>query len=284
MRQHIVHVTITILLIIYFYTASFHADFRSPKDFKMTSQGIDFHMLFLCEKTSILYEVIFFALIIDEGRFTMPKISQETIDRVEYVDVLDLAIRMGHWTNRSGNSTIVYCPNPNHSENTPDCKIKHTTGLFTCFGGGGCGAKGGPLQYYSWYTFGDWNAKTHFVDSVIGVCEIMGIEVVYEDGQAKKSVNYVYNTPPQRVNESIPAKSPEECHKVYQRMLSLCPIYREHALEWVNKRKYSKEQILSIGLKSIPATYDEKNLIINALLKEGYDLERIPGFTKKFAF
>lgn len=209
------------------------------------------------------------------------KISEATIDEVSRVHVLELAQRMGHWTKVSGSYTTVYCPNPNHHENTPDCKIKNTTGVFNCFGGGGCGAKGGALQYYAWATYGSWNVKQHFRDTVKGICEIMGIPLQYENGNIEQPTGFTKPYEPKPVPESIPARDPEDCDRVYRRFLQLCPLYREHAEEWITKRKYTKQQILAIGLKSIPKTYEEKNAIIRTLIKEGYDLERIPGFTRR---
>lgn len=213
----------------------------------------------------------------------MTLISERTIEEVKSIHVLDLAQRMGHWTKVSGTYTTIYCPNPDHHENTPDCKIKNTNGIFNCFGGGGCGAKGGPIQYYSWATFGNWDAKIHFADSVKGICSLMGIPIIYADGKKEQALGDVETYQPKAAPISIPAQEAKECDRVYRRFLQLCPIYREHAEEWIVKRKYSKEQILAIGLKSIPGTYEEKNAIIRTLIKEGYSLERIPGFTKRIS-
>ncbi|WP_261381760.1 toprim domain-containing protein [Paenibacillus cremeus] len=217
----------------------------------------------------------------------MPKISQSTIDAVEFVHTYDLAMRMGHWTKTSGGGSIkVECPNPNHIEKTPDTYIKKSTGIFMCYGGGGCGAKGKALQYYAWSTWGCWDPKTHFIDAVIGVCELMGIPIEY-DGPVQDSIQKRVRpaiqpaAAPKAVFEDVPAQPAEVCDRVYRRFLELCPIYQEHAEEWMTKRRYTKEQINAFGLRSIPATWPESKLIVDTLLKEGYSLERIPGFTLK---
>ncbi|MGF7035561.1 hypothetical protein J2T17_006594 [Paenibacillus mucilaginosus] len=47
------------------------------------------------------------------------------------------------------------------------------------------------------------------------------------------------------------------------------------------KRRYKKNDILALGLRSIPKTYQEVKMIIDTLLQEGVNLERVPGFTQK---
>lgn len=216
----------------------------------------------------------------------MPKISQSTIDAVERIHTYDLATRMGHWAKPTSGSIQVRCPNPNHIERTPDTYIKKSTGIFTCYGGGGCGAKGKALQYYAWATWGSWDPRSQFVDAIEGICEIMGIPVEYDgpvnDAPRKRQQPAMQPVAASKaVFEDIPAQSAEICDRVYRRFLALCPIYREHGEEWMIKRKYTKDQISAFGLRSIPATWQESKLIIDKLLQEGYSLERVPGFTLK---
>jgi len=47
------------------------------------------------------------------------------------------------------------------------------------------------------------------------------------------------------------------------------------------KRGYTNEEIVAIGLRSIPREYSEISRIVKTLLAEGYTLERVPGFTQK---
>ncbi|MGF7035558.1 DNA primase [Paenibacillus mucilaginosus] len=77
----------------------------------------------------------------------MPKLSQSTLDMIENIHTYDVVTRLGHWSKRSGQSIQVRCPN--HYEKTPDTYIKSSSGVFTCFGGRGCGAQGRALQYYA---------------------------------------------------------------------------------------------------------------------------------------
>jgi len=215
----------------------------------------------------------------------MPRISQQTIDQVERVHTYDLAVRMGHWVKPSVGSIKVRCPNPNHIERTPDTYIKKSTGVFKCFGGGGCGAQGKALQYYAWATWGCWDPRSHFVDAVIGVCEIMGIPIEYEGtGREPFKKRHPAMQPaaaPKFIFEDVPAQNAGVCDRVYRRFLQLCPIYPEHSHEWMTKRKYTEDQIMAFGLRSIPATWQETKYIVDTLLSEGYSLERIPGFTQK---
>lgn len=215
-------------------------------------------------------------------------ISQATIDEVKSVGVYELAIQMGHIVKSGGSrSWVTYCPNPNHGyEKTPDTYINKYKGNFQCFGGGGCGCKGGDaITYYSWSQYGEWDSKRNFLDCVIGIADIMGIPVIYNDGsssahEARRDVS-VRSITPRPAIEDVEPQPDDVCDRVYRRFLSLCPLYEEHVNEWRSKRQYTDEEIVSIGLRSIPREYPEINSIIKILLSEGYNLERIPGFTQK---
>jgi len=214
-------------------------------------------------------------------------ISCYTIEAVRNVSTYDLAVKMGHQVKSAGSrSWVTYCPNPSHGfEKTPDTYIDKVKGNFICFGGGGCGCKGGDaIQYYSWAKFGEWDQK-YFIDCVIGIAEIMGIPVIYNDGTTGgyESVRppIPKNPTPRPVIQDVEPQPDDVCDRVYRRFLSLCPIYEEHVNEWRSKRKYSDEEIVAIGLRSIPREYSEISRIIKTLLAEGYTLERVPGFTQK---
>lgn len=210
-------------------------------------------------------------------------ISEETIDEVKNVTAYELAVQMGYSVKSSGTSWVTYCPNPNHcSEKRPKTYISKYKGIFKCFDGGGCGCKGADaITFYCWSQFGEWDRK-HFFDCILGIAEIMGINVVYEDGQSKRSDED--KTPkyqPRPIIEEVEPQSDEICDRVYRRFLSLCPMYEEHVHEWRSKRKYSDQEIVAIGLRSVPKSYKELNIIIRTLLSEGFSLDRIPGFTKR---
>lgn len=209
-------------------------------------------------------------------------ISSETVNQVKNVSVYELVQAMGHWSKSTGSTWTIYCPNPNHYEKTPDTHIKKSKGNFCCFGGGGCGCKGGDaISYYSWSQFGEWD-KRHFMDCVIGIAEIMGIPVKYNDGSyADNRRDVIRHTPSRPIIKEVDPQPDEICDRTYRRFLSLCPIYKEHVQEWRTKRQYSDEEIVAIGLRSVPKEYSEINSIIRTLIGEGFTLERVPGFTQK---
>lgn len=215
------------------------------------------------------------------------RLSQSTIDQVRNVSILDLAYNLGDQPKRVGNSYEVYCPNRNHITKRPHTYINPVKNIWKCFGGGGCGAKGADaITYYAWHEFGDWNPKLHFVDAIVGIAELMGITVEYEGNLSQpfhkpnqnKSILITQNKP---VFEEIKAQDPDTCDYVYRKFLDLCPIYREHAEEWLGpKRQYNKKQILNIGLRSVPRTFEEQFTILNKLKDQGIAFDRIPGFTQ----
>jgi hypothetical protein len=219
------------------------------------------------------------------------KLSESTIESVRHVQIVDLAAALCDHMKRVGTSYQVPCPNPSHYERTPDTYIKPSRNIWKCFGGGGCGAGGADaITYYAWHEFGGWDPKQHFVDAVIGIATLMGIPVEYEDHSSSK--DYKPRTTPKKPSntssrsssafQEVEAQDPDTCDRVYRKFLELCPIYREHAEEWLGpKRQYTKEQVLNIGLRSVPQSYDELSVVIQKLLDEDLSLERVPGFTQR---
>lgn len=54
----------------------------------------------------------------------MARISQETIEQVNSVSILELAEVLGDQPRRAGKQYQICCPNPQHQENTPDTFIE----------------------------------------------------------------------------------------------------------------------------------------------------------------
>jgi hypothetical protein len=213
-------------------------------------------------------------------------IHPETIEAVKRVTVVDLVEKMGRFIKSAGSrSWKIYCPNPSHGyEKTPDTYIDKQKGNFICYGGGGCGCQGGDaITFYSWSQFGKWDKK-YYLECIVGIAEIMGIPVIYNNGTSAHDFERrpaTISTPPRPVIKDVEPQPDDVCDRVYRRFLSLCPIYQEHVDEWRTKRRYSDEEIVAIGLRSIPKEYTEINSIIKTLLSEGYVIERVPGFTQK---
>ncbi|MGE8081371.1 CHC2 zinc finger domain-containing protein [Peribacillus loiseleuriae] len=209
----------------------------------------------------------------------MARISQKTIDDVRNVSIVDVATALGHSPKKVGKQYRVYCPNPTHREN-PDTYIEAYKNIFKCFGNGGCGAGGNnSLSYYSWHEYGSAD-KRYFVNSIEGVANLMGIPIEYEDGTTQEATQK-RECIPRTIQKEIPAQSDAVCDKVYRAFLSLCPIRKEHAKEWMETRQYSKDEIITIGLRSVP-TPQESVHIIHQLICKGYPLERVPGFSQRF--
>lgn len=216
------------------------------------------------------------------------KISERTIDAVKQVSLYDLAVALGDTPKKKGSWYIGSCPNPAHRavERTPDTGWKISTNRFKCFGGS-CGIQGGPIDYYVWRVYGTpYDPKTQFVDAIHGIANLMGIPIKYDEPpgyhyhptQQQPTSNY---QPPERPPEVI-SRSPEDCDRVYRAFLMHCPIYREHAEELLGpKRQYTQDEVLAIGFRSVPRTFQEAKGIIDQLLQEGFNLERIPGFTQR---
>ncbi|MGG3805823.1 CHC2 zinc finger domain-containing protein [Metabacillus fastidiosus] len=215
------------------------------------------------------------------------RISQETLDIINSIPILDLANVLGDHPKRVGKQYQIYCPNPDHHENTSDSYIEPNKNLFKCFGGGGCGAGGSnAFSYYYWHEYGRAYDKTNKEDRknfplvVTKIADLMGIQIQYDDGsyvQPSGTTSYVPRNPQPK---ELEPQSIKICDAVYRAFLSLCPVYKEHGLEWLQERKYSKEDITTIGLRSVPA---EETLysILKELIARSYPLDRVPGFSQR---
>lgn len=212
---------------------------------------------------------------------TMRKfISDETIKIVKQVTVYEVATALGFHMHRRGAHWQFECPNPSHD--THECYLGINKGIFKCFGGGGCGAGGDAISFYGWHHIEKYDAKKHFAKSVEGVAQLMGIPIEYTDGTIlcnEEKPSYV-PMPQEEYVEVLPA-DPEVCNRTYRRFLELCPIYEEHLQEWLGaKRQYTEKQVEVIGLRSVPRSFEEAKNIVTTLFNEGYQLERVPGFTQ----
>ncbi|WP_145949607.1 CHC2 zinc finger domain-containing protein [Paenibacillus sp. Y412MC10] len=213
----------------------------------------------------------------------MKFLSQETIDTVKKVSVYEVAEKLGFHLKRVGTHWNLRCPNPNHHEKKdPDTYIKISTGYYKCYGGGGCGSEGYAINFYSWNQFGGYDSKRDFYRSVEGIADLMGIPIKYTDGtvvQDGSRAVYVPREQPKVIE--VPAASADICDRTYRRFLDLCPVYDEHLAEWLGpKRQYTKEQIGVIGFRSIPRDFAMAKKIVDTLIAEGYQIERVPGFTQ----
>ncbi|MEK4487973.1 CHC2 zinc finger domain-containing protein [Psychrobacillus sp. FSL H8-0484] len=212
----------------------------------------------------------------------MARISQETIEQVKAVSILELAQQLGDHPKRLGKSYQVNCPNQSHTEKTPDTYIDPNRNIFTCFGAGGCGAKGNnSIPYYSWHEFGGYEPGEHFIKSVRGIADLMGIPVKTVDGNIISKGSETYKPREIKRYVELEAQSPEIVDRVYRVFLSLCPIRPHHSQEWLQERKYTKEQIEIMQLRSVPSN-QEWIRIYELMHSKGYPFERIPGFAQQF--
>lgn len=213
----------------------------------------------------------------------MARISQETIEQVKSVTILELAEVLGDQPRRAGKQYQICCPNPQHQENTPDTFIEPNRNIFKCFGGGGCGAGGNSsISYYSWHENGGYEPKEHFIQSIKGIATLMGIPIKMDDGNVLKTGDSTYvprKTGPRFVE--LEPQNPDIVDRVYRAFLSLCPIRQHHAKEWIEERKYSPEDAKTLMFRSVPNS-EEWIKIYEVLHAKKYPLERVPGFSQQF--
>ncbi|MCA1064552.1 CHC2 zinc finger domain-containing protein (plasmid) [Rossellomorea sp. AcN35-11] len=210
----------------------------------------------------------------------MPLISQKTIEDIESVPVLDIAIALGYSPRRAGKQYEILCPNCD-GKNT---FIDPTRNIFKCFGNkisGECGCAGNTaISFYNWHKHKS-NERKNFVDCVEGIAEEMGITVEYKNGTTRESGQPRRTFRKFREEVQTPAADPETVDKVYRYFLSMCPINKSHAEEWMGERGYSVEDVKTLLLRTVPSP-EKAALILKTLKQKGFPLERIPGFTQRF--
>lgn len=211
---------------------------------------------------------------------TYLKISQESIDTVTSIPVIDLAYTMGEKLVRKGKQFQVACPDPNHSENVSDnAYIDPTRNIFKCFSCG-CGGNN-AIAYFAIKTFGSYEPKKHFIQSVKGIAELMGITLKMEDGSFIGDASSDYKPKKFVPQKELEPQSPQELDMVYRSFLGLCPVREHHLADWRNVRRFSDEQINLLGLRSVPSKDEWVNIYIQ-LANAGISLERVPGFSQVF--
>lgn len=209
----------------------------------------------------------------------MAKISQESIERVKSVTLVDLVQALGLPTKRVGKQVFIPCPNPSHNDLTIDhCAIEVNKNIFNCFH---CSDVGGnnAISFYSWHEFGQREGK--FKESVLGVAQLMDMEVKDERGVVMKPGSNTYQPSVKIITKELETQPIQVVDAFYRAFLSMCPLRNEHADELQQKRRYSVEEINLHMFRSVPSL--EEWINIYAKLKSlNYPFERIPGLSQIF--
>lgn len=209
----------------------------------------------------------------------MARISQETIERVKSVTLVDLALALGYPTKISGKQMFIPCPSPHHPENQYNhCCIEMQKNIFNCFT---CGdVKGNSsISLFSYHEFGE--KEGHFKDSIIGIAKLMDIEVKDERGMIMAAGSNTYKPSVNINTQSLVPQPVQVVDAFYRAFLSLCPLRAEHAQELMNIRKYSVDEINLHLFRSVP-TLEEWIVIYGKLKSLNYPFERIPGLSQIF--
>lgn len=209
----------------------------------------------------------------------MAKISQESVERVKAVTLVDLAQALGLPTKRVGKQLFIPCPNPSHNESKLDhCCIEINKNIFNCFH---CAdVKGNnAIALYSWHQFGQREGK--FKESVLGIAQLMDIEVKDERGAIMKPGSNTYKPSVKIISQELESQPIQVVDAFYRALLKLCPLRKEHVDELMGKRRYSIEEINLHMFRSVPSL--EEWINIYAHLKSlKYPFERIPGLSQIF--
>ncbi|WP_141225015.1 hypothetical protein [Paenibacillus sp. yr247] len=208
---------------------------------------------------------------------SMPRISRNTIDRIDELDLADFARLLGDPLKKEGRHFFTY---RNGGERTPSLCITPEMRLWTAFGSTESGRN--AISYYAYRTWD--NPKPdgrQFVEAVEAVCHLAGIMIEYEDGQTKQPTGY---TGAPRVRIAPPIK-PENVKKdnpvldrYFRRMMGEFPLTNEHANHFLSKRKMNDRQIRARQYRSLPENKQLRYTVASKIVREIGEPDGIPGF------
>lgn len=209
----------------------------------------------------------------------MAKISQESINRVKAVSLIDLVHALGLPTKQVGKQLFIPCPNPAHHESKFDtCCIEINKNIFNCFH---CAEVRGnnAISLFSWHQFGQREGK--FKESVLGVAQLMDIEVKDDRGIIMKPGNNTYKPTVKVISKELEPQTVQIVDAFYRAFLAMCPLRQDHVEELMENRRYSVEEINLHMFRSVP-TLEEWINIYTRLYSFNYQFERIPGLSQVF--
>ncbi|WP_158630122.1 DUF3854 domain-containing protein [Cohnella sp. AR92] len=207
----------------------------------------------------------------------MPRISQDTMNRIEELDLAEFATLLGDQLTREGRHYYTY---RNDGENTPSLCITPSKRMWTAFGS----TEGGrdAISYYAYRKFNNpYPTGEKFIEAVEGVAEIAGIEIEYEGGQKWTPAGFtgqpkVKNAPP------APPESPKKDNPILnqfnRRVMEEFPLQLEHVNHFKEKRKLNDRQIQARQYRSLTENKQARYSVTNKIMKELGEPEGIPGF------
>ncbi|OBW54606.1 hypothetical protein A9986_13315 [Solibacillus silvestris] len=208
----------------------------------------------------------------------MAKISQESIDLIRNVPMVEVAHALGLPMKQIGKQIFIPCPNPDHAEGAMEhCCIETRKNIMKCFTCTDTSANN-AIGFYAWHKFGKSDGV--FKQSIQGIAELLKIEIYDETGKVIVAGNKDYVPSVKVVSESLPPQEPRILDAVYRAFLNLCPLRTEHHKELL-ERGYRQDELNLYMFRSVP-TYDEWLPIYKTLMEKNYPLERVPGFSQIF--
>lgn len=165
---------------------------------------------------------------------------------------------------REGQHDVYICPFPDCGDERGHLYIHVDTGLWYCFH---CGRGGNPLTLYAQYR-GISNSQAYKELHLSDVSDV----IVQSSQDNRKNTT----VPPATLKPEAPI---EVRDAVYREFLSMLPLYRRHA-EDLQRRGFTKEQVIRNLYRSLPDEKEKRNKIVAALASK-YDLTGIRGFRFK---
>jgi len=208
----------------------------------------------------------------------MPRISVETMNRINDLDLADFARRLGDPLKKEGRHFFTY---RNGGEKTPSLCITPDMRMWTAFGSTESGRNA-----ISYYAYRKWNnpfpTGKVFVEAVEAVAQIAGIIIEYEDGTKYTPIGY---TGAPKIKRA-PAMKPENIKKdnqtldrFFRRMMNDFPLLPEHIAQFKSeKRKMNDRQIQVREYRSLTDNKQARFHSASNITKALGEPEGIPGF------
>jgi hypothetical protein len=210
--------------------------------------------------------------------WAMSRISKNTLDRIDELDIAEFARLLGDPLKREGRHYFTY---RNGGEKTPSLCITPDMRLWTAFGSTESGRNA-----ISYYAYRKWNNPRpegkDFLEAVEAVAQISGLIIEYEDGQKWTPTDYTgipkIKPAPPMLPENMKKENPT-LNRFFRRMMQEFPLSPEHVAEFSSaKRGMNAHQICAREYCSLS---ESKQIRYNTALKIVRELgepEGIPGF------
>jgi hypothetical protein len=213
------------------------------------------------------------------GKVKFKRISEETLNLVKSLDMVEFATAMGDNLKRSGKSWMA---EKNGGENTNSVAITPSKGLWADFTRPNISGHN-VLTYYAYRVYDSVDLKVgdRFIESIHQVCAISGLPVIYEDGSRLEPEidQRVKAMDRGEIELSDPKADDATLDAYYRCLLNSLNISDKHRENFMDVRGMTAKEYELRGYRSCSDNIKNRWAVTRDVIKEmGREPDGIPGF------